>query len=38
MSCCIEASGVKMSKNTLFDNEQNMCNFGKGGGKGNPNA
>ena len=28
-----EAGGVKASNNTLFDNERNQCNFGKGGGK-----
>ena len=28
-----EAGGVKASSNTLFDNERNQCNFGKGGGK-----
>ena len=27
-----EASGVKVQQNTYFDNETNMCNFGKGGG------
>ena len=28
-----EAGGVRASHNTLFDNERNQCNFGKGGGK-----
>ena len=27
-----QASGVKASGNTLFANERNQCNFGKGGG------
>lgn len=27
-----QASGVKVQQNTYFDNETNMCNFGKGGG------
>ncbi len=31
-----EADGVKASSNHLFNNERNMCNFGKGGGKFNP--
>lgn len=33
-----QASGVKMSSNTLFANERNQCNFGKGGGKVKPIA
>ncbi len=28
-----QAGGVKASSNTLFANERNNCNFGKGGGK-----
>ncbi len=28
-----QATGVKASSNTLFANERDMCNFGKGGGK-----
>ena len=32
--CCNHATGgVKASANTLFANETDMCNFGKGGGK-----
>jgi hypothetical protein len=31
-----QADGVKSSKNTLFDNERDNCNFGKGGGNFNP--
>ena len=31
-----QASGVKTSDNTLFANEKNLCNFGKGGGNVNP--
>lgn len=27
-----QATGVKVQQNTYFDNETNMCNFGKGGG------
>jgi hypothetical protein len=27
-----DANGVKQSKNNLFDNETNLCNFGRGGG------
>lgn len=27
-----QAAGVKVQQNTYFDNETNMCNFGKGGG------
>jgi len=27
-----EAAGVKVQQNTYFDNETNLCNFGKGGG------
>jgi hypothetical protein len=30
-----EANGVKQSGNTLFDNEVNLCNAGRGGGKFN---
>jgi hypothetical protein len=29
----VDAGGVRASHNTLFDNERNQCNFGKGGGK-----
>jgi Periplasmic copper-binding protein (NosD) len=28
----LQAAGVKVQQNTYFDNESNMCNFGKGGG------
>lgn len=31
-----QATGVKASSNTLFANERDMCNFGKGGGKAPP--
>lgn len=31
-----QADGVRISRNRLFDNERNLCNFGKGGGKFNP--
>jgi hypothetical protein len=31
-----QADGVKASNNTLFANERDTCNFGKGGGKFNP--
>ena len=31
-----EADGVKASSNPWFDNEKNLCNFGRGGGKFNP--
>jgi hypothetical protein len=31
-----QADGVKSSKNTLFNNERDNCNFGKGGGNFNP--
>ncbi|MBI2776634.1 MAG: right-handed parallel beta-helix repeat-containing protein [Chloroflexi bacterium] len=31
-----QADGVKASSNSLFDNERNQCNFGKGGGSFNP--
>ncbi len=31
-----EADGVKASNNTLFANEKDICNFGKGGGKITP--
>jgi hypothetical protein len=27
-----QANGVKQSKNNLFDNQMNLCNFGRGGG------
>ncbi len=30
------ADGVRASQNTVFANERDMCNFGKGGGKFNP--
>ncbi len=33
-----EATGVKQQANTLFANEVNLCNFGRGGGKGNPSS
>lgn len=32
----VEADGVKASSNNLFDDERNLCNFGKGGGNFNP--
>jgi len=32
-----EAGGVRASGNVYFGNEKNVCNFGKGGGKYNPN-
>jgi hypothetical protein len=32
-----QADGVRASKNTLFNNERDQCNFGKGGGTFNPN-
>jgi hypothetical protein len=28
----LQAAGVKVQQNTYFDNETNLCNFGKGGG------
>jgi nitrous oxidase accessory protein NosD len=31
-----QASGVKMSMNRIFDNEANLCNFGRGGGNVKP--
>ena len=31
-----QAGGVKVSANNLFNNERDMCNFGKGGGKFTP--
>ena len=31
------ADGVKQSKNTLFNNERDICNFGRGGGQFNLN-
>jgi hypothetical protein len=31
-----QADGVKASSNNLFNNERDVCNFGKGGGKLNP--
>jgi len=31
-----EANGVKQQANTLFANEVNLCNFGRGGGKTKP--
>lgn len=31
-----QATGVKQKSNVLFDNEKNICNFGRGGG--NPSA
>ena len=33
-----EAAGVKQQANSLFANEVNLCNFGRGGGKGNPSS
>ena len=33
-----QANGVKASSNTLFGNERNQCNFGKGGGNLAPNS
>jgi hypothetical protein len=32
-----QADGVRASRNTMFDNERDLCNFGKGGGTFNPN-
>lgn len=32
-----DADGVRANHNTLFNNERDTCNFGKGGGKFNPN-
>jgi hypothetical protein len=32
-----EADGVKASGNAFFDNEKNVCNFGRGGGQFNSN-
>jgi nitrous oxidase accessory protein NosD len=32
-----QADGVKSSGNSLFANERDNCNFGKGGGTFNPN-
>jgi len=32
-----QADGVRASQNTVFANERDMCNFGKGGGNFNPN-
>jgi nitrous oxidase accessory protein NosD len=31
-----QADGVKASANTLFNNEKDMCNYGKGGGNVKP--
>jgi hypothetical protein len=31
-----QAKGVSASSNNLFNNEKNMCNFGKGGGTFKP--
>jgi len=31
-----DADGVRQSKNTLFNNEKDLCNFGRGGGNFNP--
>jgi hypothetical protein len=31
-----DADGVRQSKNTLFNNERDVCNFGRGGGSFNP--
>ncbi len=33
-----EATGVKQQANSLFANEVNLCNFGRGGGKNNPSS
>ncbi len=33
-----DAAGVKQQANHLFANEVNLCNFGRGGGKGNPSS
>jgi hypothetical protein len=33
-----DAAGVKQRANTLFANEKNLCNFGRGGGKIAPTA
>jgi hypothetical protein len=33
-----EATGVKQQANTLFANEVNLCNFGRGGGKPTPSS
>jgi hypothetical protein len=32
-----QADGVRASQNTVLANERDLCNFGKGGGKFNPN-
>ena len=31
-----QAGGVKQSKNTMFGNQTNLCNAGRGGGNFNP--
>jgi hypothetical protein len=31
-----QAGGVKQQKNTLFNNQTNLCNAGRGGGGFNP--
>ena len=33
-----DAAGVKQQANSLFANEVNLCNFGRGGGKNNPSS
>lgn len=33
-----DADGVRASANTYFDNERDVCNFGKGGGKFSPQS
>ena len=32
-----QADGIRATGNTYFDNERDVCNFGKGGGRFNPN-
>jgi hypothetical protein len=32
----LDADGVRASNNTLFDNERDVCHFGRGGGQFNP--
>jgi hypothetical protein len=31
-----QADGVRSSRNNLFANERDVCNYGKGGGNYNP--
>ncbi len=33
-----QADGIRASANTLFDNERDVCNFGRGGGQYNPSS